>query len=71
MLTAVLAVAVITLMSLIILTSIPRPGRALVMMVNTFVNLFVRVKCIQIKKGKVCGSVYGMCVCVGSRVLSQ
>ena len=60
MLTAVLAVAVITLMSLIILTSIPRPGRALVVMVNTFVNLCVKVKCMQIKKGKVCRSAYGV-----------
>lgn len=44
----------ITLMLLIVLTSIPRHRRALVMMANTFVNLYVRVKCVQIKESKVC-----------------
>lgn len=44
----------ITLMLLIVMTRIPRHKQALVMMVNTFVNLCVRVKCGQIKKGEVC-----------------
>lgn len=49
----------ITLMLLIVLTSITRHRRALIMMGNTFVNLYVRVKCVQIKKGKVY-----VCMCI-------
>lgn len=55
----------ITLVLLIVLTSTPRRRRALVMMVNTFVNLYVRVKRVQIKKcvsRSLC-----VCVCINSR----